>query len=69
MVITIFIAFHHIHQQPGQIKSIRRRPNLVIDDADRIMSLTDIEHGFDEILAILTEYPGNADDEIFLQRL
>ena len=33
------------------------------------MGLTDIEHSLDEILAVLTEYPGNADDKIFFQRL
>ena len=33
------------------------------------MDLADIEHSLDEILTVLTEYPGNADDKIFFQRL
>ena len=69
MIVTVFICLQHVHQKSCQIKCIRRRTDLVIHHSQCVVGLTHVQHGLDEILSVLTEHPGNADNEVLLQCL
>ena len=68
MIIAVFFGFIHINQQPRQIVCVRRRADLIVDHANRVVGFPDIQHRLDEILSIQAEYPRDADDEILLKR-
>ena len=67
MIITVFFSFDHIYQKSCQVIGISRCTDLVIDYGESIMSFSEVDHGFDKVLAVLAEYPGNADNEILVQ--
>ena len=41
---------------------------MISHDGDFLMRLSQTEHSLHEIIAMLSEYPGDAHDEVFLQR-
>ena len=67
MVVAILFCFNHIYQQYGQIKSVSRSADLVADYPELIVGFSKIQHGLNEVFAVLAEYPGNTDNEIFFQ--
>ena len=67
MIVAVFFRFNHIYQQHSQVKGVGWRTNLVVYYCEEFMCLSYIQHGFDEVLAVFAEYPGNTDNEIFFQ--
>ena len=63
MIITVFFSFDHIYQKSCQVIGISRCTNLVIDYGESIMSFSEVDHGFDKVLAVFAEYPCNTDDK------
>ena len=49
------------------IIGIRRCADLVTDHPHSVVLFAHVQHGFDKVLAVLAEYPGNADNEILVQ--
>ena len=68
MIITVLVRFNHIDEKSAQVERVSRRTNLVVNDADRIVSLAHLEHRLDEVLAIEAEHPCNANNEILFKR-
>ena len=69
MVSTIAVAFDHIDKQSRKIIRIGWRSDLVIHHFHRAIFTPEAEHGLDEIIAIDSKYPGNADNKIFFHIL
>ena len=67
MVVAVFLCFDHIYQEHGQVQGVGRGADLVADYPELIVGLSKIQHGLDEILAVFAEYPGDTDNEVFLQ--
>ena len=67
MVTAVLVCLYHIHQKFCQIVSISRGSDLIIYHAQFIMCLGKIQHSFNKVLSIHSEYPGDSDDIILLQ--
>ena len=61
---AVTIRLYHICQQTRQIRGISRRTDLVIYDSQPFVVFTEAQHGFDKIVSMRTEYPGDTDDKI-----
>ena len=68
MIRSVFFRLQHIHQQPGQVRRVGGRTDLVIDHPEGIVVFPYFQHGLYEVVSIAPEHPGNADDEILLQQ-
>ena len=58
VVIAVFFRLHHIHQQPGQVGGVGRRAHLIVNNPDGVVFFAEIQHGFDKVFAVPSEYPG-----------
>ena len=69
MVAAVTVSLYHFHQKLCKIIGIGRRTDLVVHYTHRSPFLSQAQHGFDEILSVNAEYPGNADSKEFLHIL
>ena len=68
VIVSVLVGFVHVNQQACQVQRVRRRADLVVNDADGIVRFANVQHRLDEVFPIQAEHPRNADDEVFLQR-
>ena len=52
MVRSILLRANHITKEFGEIQGIRRIANLIIDYANFLVALSDLQHRLDEILPV-----------------
>ena len=67
MIVTVFVCLDHINQQSCQIVGISRRTDLIGNNGQFVVRFCHIQHGFDKVLSVFTEYPCDTNDKIFIQ--
>ena len=68
MVVAVAVGLAHVDEEAGQVICIGRGSDLVVHDAHGVVGLADVQHCLNKVLAVDTEYPGDAHDEVFLQK-
>ena len=69
MIVTIFVSLDHVNEKSCKVKCIGWCSDLVIYNFQCIVCLCYIEHCLDKVLTVLSEYPRDTYDEVFIQRL
>ena len=67
MIVAVFIGLNHINEQASKVVGVGRSTDLIADNAQGSELSAEIQHRFDEVFAVLSEYPCDTDDEIFIQ--
>ena len=69
MVNAVPVGLDHVHHQAGQIIGIGGRADLVIHYGYGSPFPPQTEHGLNKVFPVHAEYPGDADNKVFFQKL
>ena len=65
MVGAVLVGLHHRRQEHRQVPGVGGRTHLIVHHRELVVALGKLQHGADEVLAVVAKDPGNAHDEVF----